>query len=163
MTAGTGDGEGAAGDGGIRLDEANAATAARPERPSDAAAAGSGVEPRDNTEPRANTERRANTDAGANIDAGAPPVEADLVPAASRTQFQSRWNEVQAMFVDEPRNAVDRADALVAEVVQAVTSGFADRKVTLEQRWSSGSDVATEDLRQALRSYRAFFERLLQI
>jgi len=108
---------------------------------------------------RAGPDRRAAAgDVGSDVGGGT-----ELVPAASRTEFQSRWNEVQTMFVDEPRAAVDRADALVAEVAQAVTAGFADRKAALEQRWSSGSDVATEDLRQVLRSYRAFFERLLQI
>jgi len=112
---------------------------------------------------RAGPDKRAAAgDVGADV-AGEVDGGTELVPAASRTEFQSRWNEVQTMFVDEPRAAVDRADALVAEVAQAVTAGFADRKAALEQRWSSGSDVATEDLRQVLRSYRAFFERLLQI
>jgi len=113
---------------------------------------------------RAGSDKRLAADVGSDGgDVDSDVGSAELVPAASRTGFQSRWNEVQTMFVDEPRVAVDRADALVAEVVQAVTSGFADRKVALEQRWSSGGDVATEDLRQVLRSYRAFFERLLKI
>jgi hypothetical protein len=86
-----------------------------------------------------------------------------LVTTQQRGEFKSRWQELQTLFVDEPRGAVDGADALVAEVVDAVSAGFADRKAALEQRWASGGDVATEELRQSLRAYRAFFERLLQI
>jgi hypothetical protein len=86
-----------------------------------------------------------------------------LVSDEQREALHVRWREIQAMFVDEPRGAVNQADALVGEVVDAVTSGFASRKAGLEQRWGAGGEVATEDLRQALQAYRAFFQRLLQI
>jgi hypothetical protein len=32
----------------------------------------------------------------------------------------------------------------------------------LEDQWSSGGDVSTEDLRLTLQRYRSFFERLLE-
>lgn len=90
--------------------------------------------------------------------------DTELLTGQQRSDFESRWRDVQTAFVDEPRGAVDRADALVGEVVEAVTAGFAARRSQLEQRWSAeGEEAATEDLRQALRAYREFFDRLLKI
>lgn len=72
-----------------------------------------------------------------------------------------RWKEIQAQFVDEPRTAVQDADALVADLMQRLARTFAAERAQLESRWASGEDVSTEDLRQGLRRYRSFFERLL--
>jgi inorganic triphosphatase YgiF len=65
------------------------------------------------------------------------------------------------MFVDEPRKAVEEADALVATAVKRIAELFADERAKLEQQWERGNDVSTEDLRQALRRYRSLFDRLL--
>lgn len=89
--------------------------------------------------------------------------DVELVPAGRRADFESRWREIQAAFVDDPRRAVDEADALVAEVTRALTASFSDRKAALERHAGSGGDAETEELRQALRSYRALFERVLRI
>lgn len=75
--------------------------------------------------------------------------------------FRSRWNGIQAKFVDDPRETVHEADALVAEVMKQLASTFAAERSGLEAQWSRGDDVSTEDLRQALRRYRSFFDRLL--
>jgi hypothetical protein len=75
--------------------------------------------------------------------------------------FGREWADVQAAFVDEPRRAVERADALVAEVMQRLASSFAEERGRLESQWDSGDDVSTEDLRVALTRYRSFFHRLL--
>ena len=72
-----------------------------------------------------------------------------------------QWKEIQAEFVDEPRKAVQDADALVAELMQRLAQMFASEREQLESRWSSGGDVDTKDLRHGLRQYRSFFERLL--
>lgn len=84
-----------------------------------------------------------------------------LVAQESATELTSRWEQVQVRFVDEPRQAVAEADQLVADVMRSVAARFAEEKRSLETQWSSGGEVATEDLRQALQRYRAFFERLL--
>lgn len=76
--------------------------------------------------------------------------------------FNERWNGIQATFVDEPRQAVERADALVAEVIKELARVFADERQRLEAAWSGGESVSTEDLRQALQRYRAFFQTLLR-
>lgn len=73
------------------------------------------------------------------------------------------WTDIQAGFVDEPREAVERADALVASAIKRLAEIFAQERSTLEQQWSQGGDVSTEDLRVALRRYRSFFDRLLSV
>ena len=75
--------------------------------------------------------------------------------------FQSRWEEIQVRFVDEPRGAVEDADALVATVMQRLAEGFAQERERLEAQWGRGEDISTEDLRIALQRYRSFFQRLL--
>ena len=72
-----------------------------------------------------------------------------------------RWKDIQAEFVDEPKEAVKEADALVAELMQRLATMFATERAELEHRWAGGDQVSTEDLRQGLRRYRSFFERLL--
>ncbi len=77
--------------------------------------------------------------------------------------LRSRWNDVQAAFVDDPRDCVQKADGLVSDVVDKLTTGFADARSRLEEQWARGEEVSTEDLRIALKRYREFFERLLAV
>ena len=77
--------------------------------------------------------------------------------------FGERWQQIQAEFVDSPRDAVQAADALVQDVLHRVTRSFADERRSLEAQWDSGDDASTEDLRVALQRYRAFFGRLLSV
>jgi hypothetical protein len=77
--------------------------------------------------------------------------------------LQGRWNVIQTKFVDVPREAVADADRLVAETIQRLAQSFAHGRATLEQQWDQGEDVSTEDLRQAFRRYRSFFDRLLAV
>lgn len=77
--------------------------------------------------------------------------------------FRGRWSQIQTSFVDEPRSSVQQADALVAEVMQQLAKMFADERSTLERQWESGDESDTEALRQALRRYRSFFDRLLSM
>lgn len=76
-------------------------------------------------------------------------------------RFRSRWQEVQVAFVDEPRQAVQDADSLVAELMQQLAETFSQERTKLESQWDSGDDASTEDLRVALQRYRSFFDRLL--
>ena len=77
--------------------------------------------------------------------------------------FRSRWDEVQGRFVDEPRESVQKADDLVSDLVNRLTSSFAETRSGLEEQWSKGEDASTEDLRVALMRYRGFFNRLLKV
>jgi len=70
---------------------------------------------------------------------------------------------VQSAFVDDPRDCVQKADGLVAEVIDKLTTGFAEARSRLEEQWARGEEASTEDLRVALKRYREFFERLLAV
>jgi hypothetical protein len=84
-----------------------------------------------------------------------------LLPDDQTERFTMRWHEIQASFVDEPRDSVAQADALVADLMQRLAAGFSAERERLEGQWDSGDDVSTEDLRVALTRYRSFFDRLL--
>jgi hypothetical protein len=86
-----------------------------------------------------------------------------LFPSTDAQTFRSRWTEIQTGFVDEPRHAVEQADGMVAEMMKQLAEVFADERSKLEEQWSRGDDISTEDLRQALRRYRSFFDRLLSV
>ena len=78
-------------------------------------------------------------------------------------KFRGRWDTVQVGFVDEPRQAVEEADRLVAETMKRLAEIFAQERQKLEQQWDRGDSISTEDLRLALRRYRSFFSRLLSV
>jgi hypothetical protein len=91
-------------------------------------------------------------------------VEANpLFPDDELHNFRARWDQVQTSFVDEPRQAVEQADSLVANVVKRIAEQFSTERANLEDQWAQGDNVSTEDLRQALRRYRSFFDRLLTV
>jgi hypothetical protein len=75
--------------------------------------------------------------------------------------YRSRWQTVQVRFVDDPRDTVKEADALVAELMQRLAQTFSEERSNLEGQWERGTDVSTEDLRVAMQRYRSFFDRLL--
>jgi hypothetical protein len=89
------------------------------------------------------------------------PRDTPLLAAEVVTKLQSQWTDIQAGFVDEPRQAVERADGLVADAIKRLAETFANERAQLEGQWDRGGDVSTEDLRQALQRYRSFFSRLL--
>ncbi len=97
-----------------------------------------------------------------------------------RTDYAEEWRAVQARFVDDPADAITRADRLVQEVMHArgyPTAGFEQRaadisvdhpQVVAEYRAAHAiaaryatDGAATEELRQALVHYRALFSELL--
>jgi hypothetical protein len=79
------------------------------------------------------------------------------------TDLRARWNDVQAAFVDDPRDCVQKADGLVSDTVEQLTASFTSARSRLEEQWSRGEEASTEDLRQALKRYRDFFDRLLAV
>jgi len=86
-----------------------------------------------------------------------------LLPADLVQELRTHWDNVQTGFVDEPRAAVQQADELVARAMKHIAESFANERRNLEQQWDRGDEVNTEDLRQALRKYRTFFQRLLSV
>jgi hypothetical protein len=97
-----------------------------------------------------------------------------------RRRFADKWEREQAHFVDEPREAVEAADRLVADVMRArgypvtdfeqrVADVSVDHPVVVENYRvahniavrDSQEPVSTEDLRNAMIHYRALFADLL--
>jgi hypothetical protein len=80
-------------------------------------------------------------------------------PAVSATATMStRWHEIQAMFVDDPRASAEMAAGLVDESIQALVASVREQQDSL-LAWH-GEDAGTEELRTAVRHYRAFGTRL---
>ncbi|MEU8382952.1 hypothetical protein [Streptosporangium sp. NPDC048865] len=94
--------------------------------------------------------------------AAAPPTAGPLFDQDS-DDVRRRWQEVQAGFVDDPRDAVERADSLLDEVTSSLRSALETRTSELQGRWKNTEKNDTEDLRTALRDYRATLEQLLNI
>ena len=96
-------------------------------------------------------------------DADATPADdsPELLPRERTRSSRRRWETIQTGFVDEPRQTVEQADELVAEVMKRLAEGFAAERERLEGQWGRGEDVSTEDLRVTLQRYRGFFQRLL--
>jgi hypothetical protein len=89
--------------------------------------------------------------------------EGHLLSENDQAGMRTQWEEIQGRFVDDPRRAVEDADALVAQAMQQLADGFATERERLEGMWGRGEDVGTEDLRVTLQRYRAFFHRLLAV
>jgi hypothetical protein len=121
---------------------------------------GNGATPASSNEPDVSTDRAASTVAPTAASEG---ERTPLFPAGQSQELRSRWESIQVGFVDEPRAAVEQADSLVAEVMQTLATTFSRERSGLEGQWSKGEDVSTEDLRQTLRRYRSFFDRLLSL
>jgi|SRR6266566_4597238 len=100
---------------------------------------------------------------------GAAPMKegegsAQLFAPNEAQDFRTKWEKIQTGFVDEPRKAVQEADALVAAAIKRLADIFAEERSKLEHEWDRGDDdISTEDLRVGLRRYRSFFHRLLSV
>jgi hypothetical protein len=95
--------------------------------------------------------------------AGASESASELFADDQLAGLTARWYNVQAGFVDDPRDCVQKADGLVSDVVKQLTAGFSDARTRLEEQWARGEEASTEDLRVALKQYREFFQRLLAV
>jgi hypothetical protein len=123
----------------------------------DAAADGSGMtESRLDTAADGSGIRGSGTDALAGHDAAKRLIGRD-----DADRFESRWREVKAGFVDDPRDSVERASALCEEAVTALTTALEERRGSLKEQWDGDAD--TEHLRTALRAYGVLLERLASV
>ena len=113
-------------------------------------------------DPERRDDLRMRASASSDVDAAIGQERSPLFPDQELEGLRSQWLEIQGRFVDEPRASVEAADHLVASTVQRLAESFARVRDTLEKQWGEG-DVSTEDLRQALRRYRSFFDRLLSV
>jgi hypothetical protein len=87
--------------------------------------------------------------------AGAP---ASLLGSLDTAGIRTRFLDIQAGFVDEPRQAVEEAGRFVDELLRQVADALQAQRGQLA---GPTGEASTEDLRLALRSYRQFVDRLL--
>ena len=123
------------------------------------------VEPRDTAEPRDTVEPRDTTrprGADRARDTAENGETESFLPPDRMEEFRERWDDIQAGFVDDPRNSVQKAHGLVSSLVNELNDVFTRERSGLESQWNRGEDADTENLRVALRRYRAFFNRLLR-
>ncbi|MGV9666296.1 hypothetical protein ACWDUL_28400 [Nocardia niigatensis] len=80
--------------------------------------------------------------------------------STDQNPLREQWRDIQIRFVDDPRDAVTRADGLVAEALEQLSDRCARRREELESRWARGDAADTEEMRQALRGYRDLFDQL---
>jgi hypothetical protein len=99
---------------------------------------------------------------------------------ASRDRFQREWSEVQQRFVDRPQVATNDADELITSLMrergypvddfEAKSSVVSVDHPTVVENYRRAHEISnrneegratTEDLRQALISYRSLFEEML--
>ena len=107
-------------------------------------------------------------------------LELRSLDSSEREDFERRWSDVQGQFVDDPNTAVRNADLLVVEVMSArgyPVDDFDQRANALSVRYPEDTQryrearriaqanedgtVDTEDLRQAVTSYRSLVLALL--
>jgi hypothetical protein len=100
--------------------------------------------------------------------------------ASERDHFIEAWRVIQAEFVDQPKQALAKADDLLTDVMRArgyPIEDFEQRSADLSvdhpsvvQHYRAGREIAvrhkqgeadTEDLRQAMIHFRALFDDLL--
>lgn len=87
--------------------------------------------------------------------------EATFFDREESEDLNQQWMEIQGKFVDEPRVAVQKADELISDMIQQITSMFDKELETLETQWNQGEEASTEDLRMTFQHYRSFFHRLV--
>jgi hypothetical protein len=87
-----------------------------------------------------------------------PITESDI--AGHTASARGPWNEIQAMFVDDPRASVERAAGLVNDQVEALIQSFMERQRSAQSAWEA-DDAGTEELRVALQHYRTFWSSMV--
>jgi hypothetical protein len=115
--------------------------------------------PADTPAPEGLPEPEATAGAPATTDAPATAgTSASLVGSLDADGIRSRFLDIQAGFVDEPRQAVEEAGRFVDDLLRQVADALQQQRGQLA---GATEEASTEDLRLALRAYRQFVDRLL--
>jgi hypothetical protein len=126
--------------------------------------------------------RPAQQDTGAPGAASSAAAEVDGPLLGDAAGLHARWQQAQAEFVENPREALVDADDLVEQTAQALVGTFRQRQQELRLMWghrsadelavrgdahgtatngtSADGTTDTEQLRLVMRRYRALFSEL---
>ncbi len=88
-----------------------------------------------------------------------PESVTDSHPAGNTARAAGPWNEVQAMFVDNPHASIERAAGLVDDRIEKLIQSVRERQHSMQSAWQA-DDAGTEELRVALQHYRSFWTSL---
>jgi hypothetical protein len=97
-------------------------------------------------------------DASGETAAATDTQAASLLGSLDTADIRNRFLDIQAGFVDEPRQAVEEAGRFVDDLLRQVADALHAQRGQLA---GPTAEASTEDLRLALRSYRQFVDRLL--
>jgi hypothetical protein len=134
----------------------------------------------DRTVQQRGSRRKAEAELGSRVERRESLDLRTLSPDA-RERFLDSWRQLQTQFVDDPAGSVTRADALIASIMSErgyPVDDFERRAADISvdhpqvvERYRSAHGIAqkndrgeatTEDLRQAIKHYRALFEELVE-
>jgi hypothetical protein len=116
--------------------------------------------------PRDRAVMRAGTQIGDRVDAKRNDDLDDLdpvLPTDIAEDFRRGWDAVQIGFVDDPQQAVRDADQLVNRVLRSLSETFSGERSRVEAQGEQAGSNSTEEMRVAMRRYRAFLNRLLSV
>ena len=88
------------------------------------------------------------TASGASVAADDEPSPLFSVEEAQR--LRAEWDAIQLRFVDEPRQSVEKADGLVATVIERLAETFSHQRSELETKWARREgepDLRTSSMR----------------
>ena len=107
--------------------------------------------------PASGSEPRSMPPSAASEAAVASPVAAGASGTAPRMPDGDRqWREIQAMFVDDPRDSLQQAADLINTAIEESLAAIRRQQAVLASSWQErGAD--TEALRIALKEYRALW------
>jgi hypothetical protein len=88
-----------------------------------------------------------------------PQSVTELRLADNTASTDGPWNEIQAMFVDDPHASIERAAGLVNDRVETLIQSVMERQRSMTAACRA-DDAGTEELRVALQRYRAFWNSL---
>jgi hypothetical protein len=117
----------------------------------------------------------ASDDTSGASDAEGVAPDGELLPGDAKTEpvdafftdddaqgFRARWREVQLRFVDDPQAAAQEAEALVGDAIDGLAAELSARREELAG-WHGSDNSDTEKLRMAVRRYREFLDRMLDL
>jgi len=91
----------------------------------------------------------------------APPPNSYGSLFPDTADLRSQWQQIQFMFVDDPRASVTEAADVIGQVAVKLQEAIQERQRSLRSRWDGGTQADTEVLRETLRMYRAFLYQLI--